>query len=54
MFYFDGVHDDYHKTTDTPDKIDFPLYEKRVRLAFAVAWELANAEKRPVVDRSGK
>ena len=51
MFYFDGVHDDYHKPTDTPDKIDFPLYEKRVCLAFAVAWELVNAEKRPVVDR---
>lgn len=54
IFYFDGVHDDYHKTTDTPDKIDLPLYEKRVRLAFAVAWELANAEKRPVVDKDGK
>jgi|SRR5690554_535908 len=54
IFYFDGVHEDYHRATDTPDKIDFPLYEKRVRLAFAVAWELANAEKRPVVDRDGK
>lgn len=54
IFYFDGVHDDYHQTTDTPDKIDFPLMTKRTKLAFAVAWELANAENRPVVDKDGK
>jgi hypothetical protein len=24
IFYFNGVHDDYHKSTDTPDKIDYP------------------------------
>lgn len=54
IFYFDGVHDDYHQTTDTPDKIDFPLYAKRTKLAFATAWKLANAENRPVVDKDGK
>jgi len=54
IFYFDGVHEDYHKTTDTPDKIDFPLYTKRTKLAFATAWKLANAENRPVVDKDGK
>ncbi len=54
IFYFDGVHEDYHKKTDTPDKIDFPLYVKRTKLAFATAWKLANAENRPVIDRDGK
>jgi len=54
MFYFNGVHDDYHKSTDTVDKIDFPQYLKRTRLAFAVVWELANVENRPVVDKDGK
>ncbi len=54
IFYFNGVHDDYHKPTDTPDKIDYPLLTKRTKLAFAVAWELANAPERPKVDRDGK
>jgi hypothetical protein len=54
IFYFDGVHQDYHKTTDTPDKIDFPLFTKRTKLAFATAWKLATAENRPVVDKEGK
>ncbi|MFY8188507.1 MAG: M28 family metallopeptidase [Flavobacterium sp.] len=54
IFYFNGVHDDYHKPTDTPDKIDYPLLAKRVQLAFAVAWELANAAERPKVDKDGK
>ena len=54
MFYFNGVHDDYHKPTDTIDKIDFPQFLKRTKLAFAVIWELANVENRPVVDRDGK
>lgn len=54
IFYFNGVHDDYHKPTDTPDKIDYPLLAKRAQLAFAVAWELANAADRPKVDKDGK
>jgi len=54
IFYFNGVHDDYHKATDTPDKIDYPLLAKRTQLSFAVAWELANADERPKVDKDGK
>ncbi|MFA5556260.1 MAG: M28 family metallopeptidase [Flavobacteriaceae bacterium] len=54
IFYFDGVHEDYHKATDTPDKIDFPLYAKRTKLAFATAWKLANVEDRPIIDKDGK
>lgn len=54
IFYFNGVHDDYHKPTDTPDKIDYQLLTKRTKLAFAVAWALANAENRPLVDKDGK
>jgi hypothetical protein len=47
------VEDDYHKSTDDVDKIEFDALEKRTQLAFAIAWELANRENRPVVDRSG-
>jgi len=54
IFYFDGVHDDYHQITDTPDKIDFPLLTKRTKLVFALAWKLANAENKPIVDRNEK
>ncbi|NLN32585.1 MAG: M28 family peptidase [Flavobacteriaceae bacterium] len=51
IFYFNGVHEDYHKPTDTPDKINYEILSRRAQLVFATAWELANAEKRPVVDK---
>ncbi|MCB9425421.1 MAG: M28 family peptidase [Flavobacteriales bacterium] len=54
LFYFNGVHDDYHQPTDDVDKIEFDALEKRVRLFFVTAWELANREERPVVDKEGK
>ncbi|WP_417352711.1 M28 family metallopeptidase [Flavobacterium alkalisoli] len=54
IFYFNGVHDDYHMPTDTPDKIEYDLLAKRAQLVFATAWELANRDERPVVDKDGK
>ncbi len=42
IFYFDGIHHDYHKPTDTADKINYDLLEKRARLVFYTAWEMAN------------
>lgn len=50
IFYFNGTHEDYHQHTDTPDKIDYRQYAKRTQLIFATAWELANMDKRPIVD----
>lgn len=50
IFYFDGIHEDYHKPTDTPDKINYELLQKRARLVFATAWELANRAERIKVD----
>ena len=50
IFYFNGVHEDYHKTTDTVEKINFEKIEKISRLVFLTAWELANREDRPLVD----
>lgn len=46
IFYFNGNHTDYHKPTDTPDKINYPLLQKRTQLVFATAWYLANSKKR--------
>lgn len=54
VFYFNGVHADYHKPTDTPDKINYPLMTKRVKVIFATVWMLANGENRPVVDKPTK
>ena len=44
IFYFNGVHADYHKPTDTPDKINYPLMAKRAQLVFYTAWEIANRD----------
>ncbi|WP_299392332.1 M28 family metallopeptidase [uncultured Gelidibacter sp.] len=46
IFYFNGEHEDYHKPTDTPDKINYPLLQKRSQLIFATAWYLANSKHR--------
>nr|WP_299034689.1 M28 family metallopeptidase [uncultured Tenacibaculum sp.] len=52
IFYFNGTHDDYHRPTDTPDKINYEMLEKRTRLVFHTAWEVANRENRLVVDKA--
>ena len=51
IFYFNGEHEDYHQPTDTPEKINYTLLEKRTKLIFATAWYLANSEKRIIVDQ---
>ncbi len=50
IFYFNGTHADYHRPSDTPDKINYEMLEKRTRLVFHTAWEVANREARIVVD----
>ena len=43
IFYYDGMLDrDYHKPTDTPDKISYDVMAKRAKLVFYTAWEMAN------------
>ena len=45
IFYYDGMlQADYHKPTDTPDKINYILMAKRAQLVFHTAWEMANRE----------
>lgn len=51
IFYFNGVHEDYHKPTDTVDKIHFGLMARRVQLVFYTAWDIANREEKLPVDR---
>ena len=54
IFFFNGIHADYHQSTDTPDKIEYDALAKRTQLAFVLAWELANRPDRIKVDRDGK
>jgi len=54
IFYFDGVHEDYHKPSDEVDKIEFDLLAQRTKNVFHVAWEIANRENRLVVDKGEK
>jgi len=46
IFYFSGTHEDYHRPGDTPDKILYPTLEKRTKLIFYTAWELANRKEK--------
>lgn len=52
IFYFNGEHADYHEPTDTPDKLNYPLLEKRTKLIFSTAWYLANCKNRIVADKA--
>ena len=54
VFLFNGVHADYHQKTDEVDKIEFDALIKRAKLAFGIAWELANRVDKIKVDRDGK
>jgi hypothetical protein len=43
IFYYDGMLGaDYHRPSDTPDKINYDLLAKRTQLVFYTAWEMAN------------
>jgi Zn-dependent M28 family amino/carboxypeptidase len=52
IFYFNGVHPDYHKPTDTAEKIEYEALKKRAQLVFLTAWEIANRDERLVVDKA--
>ncbi len=45
IFFFAGLHEDYHDFGDNPDKIDFDKVARVSRLAFGTAWEISNTEE---------
>ncbi len=51
IFYFDGVHEDYHQRGDEWQKIDYNKMEKVARTVYAMLWELGGDMKRPKVDK---
>lgn len=50
IFFFSGTHADYHRPTDTVEKIEFEKMETIARLVFYTTWELANRDKAIEVD----
>ncbi len=46
LFFTNGSHIDYHKPSDTPDRINYGVLAKRATLVFQTAWVLANQDER--------
>ena len=51
IFFFDGVHEDYHRAGDSADKIDYQKMEKVTRTVYMTTWEIANRPARLKVDK---
>ncbi len=47
VWWFTGFHPDYHHTTDTVEKIDFPKMEKILKLAYLSAWSFGTEAQGP-------
>lgn len=50
IFYFDGIHEDYHQPSDEVDKIEFDLLTARTKCVFFTAWEIVNRADRIAPD----
>jgi Zn-dependent M28 family amino/carboxypeptidase len=46
-FFTTGLHPDYHRPTDTPDKIDYKQMQLISKTVAAVAWQLGIEDQRP-------
>jgi hypothetical protein len=42
IFFFDGLNEDYHKPTDTVDKIEFERMSRICRMIYDLGWKLGN------------
>ena len=50
IFYFSGVHEDYHKPGDDPEKILYSKMTEIDQLVFHTAWDIANRAEKLKVD----
>jgi len=51
VFFFDGVHEDYHRPGDEPQKIDYVKMEKVARTIYLELWDIANRPTRVKIDK---
>jgi Zn-dependent M28 family amino/carboxypeptidase len=47
IFFFSGLHADYHRPTDDVDKADFEKAARIARVAYRLGWHVANAGDLP-------
>jgi hypothetical protein len=47
LFFFNGVHQDYHQEGDSPDKIDAEKETRILRLIYHIGQDVANAPQKP-------
>ncbi len=52
VFFTTGLHPDYHRPTDTPDKIDYKEMMIVTKTVSAVGWVLANQAGRPALNKT--
>ncbi len=50
LFFFTGIHGDYHRPSDTPDKLNYRGMAQVAEMAAQVALDLANADQVPAWD----
>ena len=48
-FFTTGLHPDYHRATDTPEKIDYQQMQQISKMVSATGWVLANESGRPKI-----
>ncbi|MEP6474781.1 MAG: M28 family peptidase, partial [Gemmatimonadota bacterium] len=47
LFFFNGVHADYHQVSDSPDKLDAEKESRILKLLFFLGQDVANGKDRP-------
>ena len=50
LFFFNGVHEDYHQVTDSPEKINSEKESRILKLLYYLGQEIGNAPARPAWD----
>ena len=51
LSFFTGAHEDYHRPTDTPEKVDFDGLERITRMASAMVRDLVRSPEKPDYSR---
>jgi Zn-dependent M28 family amino/carboxypeptidase len=54
IWFHNGLHPDYHLTTDTADRINYEKMERITKLVHQLSWDLAQSNARPTVVRRAK
>ncbi|HTY58212.1 MAG TPA: M28 family peptidase, partial [Bacteroidota bacterium] len=52
LFFFTGTHNDYHRPSDTWDKINYPGEERVVRYVYRLACDIDTEQARPAFTRT--